>query len=241
MENLEYNSFGHKRATDPALQHSKEPDFPSWALDFQALQLDERHKPPISSSQLREQAPLHLNFQRGRHPENLRPKSQTVLPNEFQKKSQFSGTFGRIYQPHYDLVNQTANLVPSQSLQNARLNYPAEESVYEDAFQRAFDAAEQSLEKSAASTANVFSAHAQETLTDPVPENLTPQLEEVSEQHSWDHDADALARTAGELLDNMKHEDNPKFRKSNFLELMRQLRDREVHVEGDKIVDVGIP
>lgn len=55
------------------------------------------------------------------------------------------------------------------------------------------------------------------------------------------NEADELARTAGELLDNVKHDQSQKFRESNFLSLMRQLRDREVQVEGDKIVDVSIP
>lgn len=52
-------------------------------------------------------------------------------------------------------------------------------------------------------------------------------------------DPDALARTAGQLLDSVRHEQDTKFQQSNFLELMRQLRDREVVVEGDKIVGSG--
>ena len=51
-------------------------------------------------------------------------------------------------------------------------------------------------------------------------------------------DADELAKTAGQLLDSLKHEQSQKFQQSNFLALMRQLRDKEVRVEGDKMVDV---
>lgn len=51
-------------------------------------------------------------------------------------------------------------------------------------------------------------------------------------------DADELAKTAGLLLDNVKHDQSSKFQQSNFLSLMRQLRDKEVKVEGDAIVDV---
>ena len=54
-------------------------------------------------------------------------------------------------------------------------------------------------------------------------------------------DADELARTAGHLLENVKHDQSQKFKQSNFLSLMRQLRDREVRVEGDKLVDVSMP
>lgn len=47
-----------------------------------------------------------------------------------------------------------------------------------------------------------------------------------------------LARTAGELLANLADNKTTKFRESGFLTLMRKLRDREVHVRGDEMVDV---
>ena len=61
-----------------------------------------------------------------------------------------------------------------------------------------------------------------------------------TEEHAPD-DADELARTAGTLLENVKHDQSQKFKQSNFLSLMRRLRDREVRVEGEKFVDVGTP
>ena len=62
------------------------------------------------------------------------------------------------------------------------------------------------------------------------------------EKHYNNHDeADELARTAGQLLENVRGDRSQKFRESNFLSLMRQLRDREVRVEGDKLVDVSMP
>lgn len=50
---------------------------------------------------------------------------------------------------------------------------------------------------------------------------------------------DDLARTAGQLLDSVQHETSQKFKESNFLALMRQLRDREVVVDGDEFRQVG--
>ena len=67
-------------------------------------------------------------------------------------------------------------------------------------------------------------------------------LDEASkqdEEHSPEWEADELARTAGQLLDNLKHEQSQKFQDSSFLSLMRQLRDKEVRVEGDNMVDVS--
>lgn len=55
-----------------------------------------------------------------------------------------------------------------------------------------------------------------------------------------DVDPDELAKTAGQLLDSLKHEQSQKFQQSSFLALMRQLRDKEVRVEGDKMVDVSL-
>ncbi|TCD71584.1 hypothetical protein EIP91_007331 [Steccherinum ochraceum] len=49
-------------------------------------------------------------------------------------------------------------------------------------------------------------------------------------------DGDELARTAGLLVETVQHEENPKFKNSAFLGLMRQLRDREMVVEGNQMV-----
>ncbi|KAI0028610.1 hypothetical protein K488DRAFT_89580 [Vararia minispora EC-137] len=47
---------------------------------------------------------------------------------------------------------------------------------------------------------------------------------------------DDLARTAGEVIDAVSHDENPKFKNSQFLSLMRQLRDHDVVVEGNDMV-----
>ncbi|KDR75203.1 hypothetical protein GALMADRAFT_249168 [Galerina marginata CBS 339.88] len=49
-------------------------------------------------------------------------------------------------------------------------------------------------------------------------------------------EADELARTAGMLLEHVKHEQNPKFQQSQFMGLMKQLRDGEIIVDGNKMV-----
>ncbi|KAI0706847.1 TPR-like protein [Cerioporus squamosus] len=50
------------------------------------------------------------------------------------------------------------------------------------------------------------------------------------------HDADELARTAALLIHTVQNETNPKFKNSAFMGLMRQLRDGEVTVEGNDMV-----
>lgn len=59
---------------------------------------------------------------------------------------------------------------------------------------------------------------------------------EQIEQHQQDDD-DALAATAKELLEKVEHNKTDKFKNSQFLNLMRKLRDREMKVEGDQMIE----
>lgn len=63
--------------------------------------------------------------------------------------------------------------------------------------------------------------------------------EDKQDQIRPHHDDDALAATAEELLEKVKHNQSDKFRNSQFLALMRRLKDREVRVEGDKMVETA--
>jgi hypothetical protein len=63
-----------------------------------------------------------------------------------------------------------------------------------------------------------------------------PESEELGRAHE---DPNALAKTAGHLLDSIRHEQSSKFQNSQFLELMRQFRDGQATVEGDKVVGIN--
>ena len=70
---------------------------------------------------------------------------------------------------------------------------------------------------------------------------LDPQQGQLDEdpQLQAQPDVDAeLAHTAGVLLDTVADNQSEKFQQSSFLALMRQFRDHEVKVEGDKVVGV---
>lgn len=62
--------------------------------------------------------------------------------------------------------------------------------------------------------------------------------EAEAEQHTQQEEDDALAATADELLQKVENNQTDKFRNSQFLGLMRKLRDRQVKVDGDKMVEV---
>lgn len=72
----------------------------------------------------------------------------------------------------------------------------------------------------------------------PVPEQAGLQQEQQKEEQPLQHD-DEMAETAGRLLERVADNTSDKFQNSQFLELMRRLRDREVRVEGDKMVEVS--
>ncbi|KAL5485313.1 hypothetical protein ACEPAI_7955 [Sanghuangporus weigelae] len=53
-------------------------------------------------------------------------------------------------------------------------------------------------------------------------------------------ETDDLARTAGLLVDSVKDEQNPKFKNSQFMRLMRDLRDGDVVVDGNDMVERSV-
>ena len=53
------------------------------------------------------------------------------------------------------------------------------------------------------------------------------------------NNGDELAKTAGQLLNSVSHEQDQKFKESSFLALMRRIRDREVEVSGDEFREVS--
>jgi hypothetical protein len=65
--------------------------------------------------------------------------------------------------------------------------------------------------------------------------------ERTPDQHITD--ADDLARTAGQLLNSVSHDTSEKFQNSQFLSLMRKIRDREVEVRNSDLHDksTGLP
>ncbi|KAI8941302.1 hypothetical protein NX059_002529 [Plenodomus lindquistii] len=71
-------------------------------------------------------------------------------------------------------------------------------------------------------------------------EPMQQQQEEEQEQKQEPqrNDEDEMAQTAGRLLERVADNTSEKFRNSQFLSLMRKLRDREVKVQEDKIVEV---
>ncbi|CAG8588766.1 1018_t:CDS:2 [Acaulospora morrowiae] len=52
---------------------------------------------------------------------------------------------------------------------------------------------------------------------------------------------DELSKNAGKIIELVANETNPKFKNSMFMSFMRKLRDHEVHIEGNKVVEQKSP
>ncbi|EON61454.1 hypothetical protein W97_00669 [Coniosporium apollinis CBS 100218] len=65
------------------------------------------------------------------------------------------------------------------------------------------------------------------------------QEQQHEQEQAKSRNDDELAATAGQLLESVSSNTSKKFQESQFLQLMRRLRDREVRVEGDKMVEVS--
>ena len=145
---------------------------------------------------------------------------------------------------------------PQQQLEPQRIAVPPPMTFDAEAFERAFDAAsaelqqtdrelgdfttragvrDPSLKYSDIATFEINEARLQESIVSP--ESLLQTQEEQQEKQEMT-DPDALAHTAGQLLDSVSHETSEKFAQSSFLALMRKLRDREVVVEGENFIEV---
>lgn len=167
--------------------------------------------------------------------------NQSGLASQAPESSQMRGIYQQPFAPRYPMYG-SMNQVPSSQ---AMLSQPKSvEQFDESAFEAAFDQARADLELQGAEQKDT-QPHLEDTHeVQPVAEtirlgsDLIPPSEKQDLQ-TRDRDADELARTAGQLLDSVRNEQSEKFAQSNFLALMRRIRDREVEVEGTEFREVS--
>lgn len=218
---------------------------PDWASDFQSLHLNNDSRvSPLPSSQYHQYAPMQRNTTTGWQHESMQYKNQ---PSKI-----YSGTAG--FSSYSDgVIRGFQSPFSSSRAQEKQADQVAHAEYDEAAFERAFDLASsefnqvESLSHDQGSPREQIISAQMDGKAETIRIGSDRILDEAREtgQTGQDFDdaneADKLARTAGNLLENVEDDQSQKFRESNFLSLMRQLRDREVRVEGDKLVDVSIP
>ena len=163
-----------------------------------------------------------------------RPHPQQVL-SAHHRLQPFEQAFQPSFTPSF--VGHLQQATPTRS-QDGMAREPLE-IFDENAFAAAFEQA----------SADMETQHADANPKDDVLEKGPRMEEEIrigsdtiphrQQQQDEKNDADELAKTAGHLLNSVSHEQDQKFKQSNFLALMRRLRDREVEVAGDEFREVS--
>lgn len=112
---------------------------------------------------------------------------------------------------------------------------PEQEAEFEAAFQRA-----KALDAGGPADAweKEFVAHEAQSWVDEFAQQEEKLAQEATARGGeTDETKAALARTAGLLIQAVSDSANPKFKQSKFMEFMKQLRDGEVAIEGNKVVE----
>ncbi|KAI9847746.1 MAG: hypothetical protein M1838_000791 [Thelocarpon superellum] len=232
-----------------------------WAADFQRLHLGPTVS-PIAQDQFRPQAPLNHNVTGGWHQDFLRQQapifefaSAPVSTSPFQPAPMYQPVGNGMMDGHgmqaSTMFDNSSFAVP-ESVPPVVEEQPSMETFDDAAFERAFEAAKLNIADEASqmqqrpaepqpeilvddSALNLMGEQSLEDL-DRIGADTIADSPEPASPESSPSDADELARTAGELLDSVSDNISEKFQQSSFLALMRQLRDREVLVEGDRMV-----
>lgn len=175
---------------------------------------------------------------------------QPAATNHVQAQQSANHTFQPAFAPRYPMYNSGMNMHQVQQPAPAVNAAPAEqfdESAFEAAFEQArIDMEEIQETELTLKTENLASeetAHVEPVGQTPeeirIGADITFPQEQQQDTLTRAQDADALAQTAANLLDSLRHEQDQKFKQSNFLALMRRIRDREVQVEGDELREVS--
>jgi len=217
---------------------------PNWASDFQRLQISGPSHP------IHQQTAPSMASQQGWQNEFMAQQRPHQPQQQQAPGLQHHQPYGYGFQPsfaqNYSLNSvQMSTFQPQEAVESQQ---PQANAFDESAFEAAFEQAKATMESEETNTAQ---AHA-EIVNEPAQFDSTVQPETHEEirigsdtiapkedMQGRSNDADELARTAGQLLNSVSHETNEKFQQSNFLALMRRIRDREVQIDGDEFREVS--
>ncbi|PWY93818.1 peroxin-20 [Aspergillus sclerotioniger CBS 115572] len=239
----------------PSIQHTgpfvtPAPRFPvsnpaeasGWAADFQKMNIS---GPSHSLNQIPGPSIAAMSAMSQQGWQNEFAKHQQQQQSPIQQHQPHVQGFQPSFAPHYP-IHVTAVSRVQETTANQQ---PSAEAFDESAFEAAFEQARTDMMLQEAETTQIraedtgereqaFAENTEETIK--IGSDTIPQTDKNDAQARV-NDADELARTAGQLLDSVKHEQSQKFRESNFLALMRRIRDREVHIEGDEFRETSQP
>ncbi|KAA8897224.1 hypothetical protein FN846DRAFT_261887 [Sphaerosporella brunnea] len=218
----EFESFATTGQVDPFLanqqsfqqQSFQQPAPPppqqlDWASDFQRLE--------IGAASQRFGTPVQQQPQ---------PNWGLEFAHRLQEKSQLSSVAPQA--GSYTGIGMGTGIGYSDVGMGIQHTQQVEEFQFdESAFEKAFASVEKEV-------ADFF---AEPEPAAPVPEPFVEAEDKGKQKEQLQKDSDELARTAGQLLDSVQENTSAKFQNSTFLALMRKIRDHEVVVEGNDMVE----
>ncbi|KAL9604472.1 MAG: hypothetical protein Q9219_000437 [cf. Caloplaca sp. 3 TL-2023] len=238
----QHNWQSHHQA--PVYSQVSQQRRPDWASDFQNLHVHDTRAAPLPSVRFREEAPLQRSAS-GSWQKEFSQGIQHQSSNN-QQNWQIRSPMGGVMNNGYLSLSNPSH---SAAVAEQQPQVQVKNTLDEEAFEKAFDAAHLQFQNQQSHIQH------QEPIKEPQPLLSSNTAEDridyrigsdrilddsqAQSERSDDQEADELARTAGHLLENVKHDQSAKFQESNFLSLMRQLQDKEVKVEGDHIVQVS--
>ena len=138
-------------------------------------------------------------------------------------------------QPAYQPYLQHLQMPQQQISQDMQISDTDFEAAFQDALQHDIDQIQQEPKE-------VYNSNGIEiddipyTKQVPIGSDAINYVEQADRTHDQDaKDADDLARTAGELVNLVQHDQSDKMKNSQFLSLMRRIRDREVEVQNNDL------
>ena len=193
----------------------------SWANDFQQLEISQAPHSVQQQQQQQQQPHWGLEFA------TRLQQRQGIAQQQQQRQQSYATGYSGYSSPfpsQLDMGREVALLPTATTTTATSTTAGATEFRFdESAFEKAFEEAAREAQLETEAVFEKAGGHVQP---------------ESQDKDSFVKDSDDLARTAGQLLDSVRLDTSTKFQKSNFLALMRKLRDHEVVVEGDKMVEV---
>ena len=246
--------FWETAAPTPFQNDLQQPD---WASDFQNMNLGNGRAGPAFTPQFHQPAHMQQNVTHAWHQDFFqyhgqpsRGTSQQSGPG-YQSSFQNMPSYSHLSTPRYhsdEVLASGSRGKQKESRQDILIDDAAFERAFEEVQASSHDTQmdQTTVHEEQVLNPRVYADHvsgkAKEEMVQPGQyrlgsDRILDESLERGEEHNQVDEADELARTAGNLLENLKGDQSKKFQESNFLSLMRQLRDREVKVDGDRIVD----
>lgn len=243
FENAPINPF---RLEQPIWRLNVASPFPAqpsldWANDFQNLRLGNS---PLPAHQFRTEAPLIRSAPGDWQQEFIRQR-ENVASSSRQKEPEIAPqvNFEPSYMAQSGALSSMHQAYVGSSQQIAAQGTQFDEAAFEQAFRDVFNEVQaalppESLQQNTELQAELVEEHVPQEIHEPGHAKIGSDAIQYIEtaDRSADHDAQSasdLARVAGELIHNVSHETNDKFKNSQFLNLMRHIRDREIEVRNN--------